>query len=321
MAAPTANVGINLARYILYPPLATWSPPSLPSRSLFFLLDRQKPKTHGPALDSSLHFGDNISMITLRALICGLGATMAIDAVARPMILLLDPGHGGKDRGTVHNSMEECDIVLKIALKLEERLRGDPQFKVVMTRKTDHFVPLAARAGMARHVHADVLISLHLNSSTEKKAKGAEFYFQNQLPPDEQTMFLAAQENLEDITEMSIEESLGGVRGVPPDKEVRLILDDLVHNDRVRKSSELVKSLIAQWRGGRKSLAYSVKQAPFHVISEVNMPSALVEIGFLTNAEEAQHLASNTFQTDIARGIYRGLVNFKEFIDSREHAL
>jgi N-acetylmuramoyl-L-alanine amidase len=241
-------------------------------------------------------------------------------AFSRPLVLLLDAGHGGKDRGAVHNQLEECDIVLNIALKLEQRLRHNPHFKVVMTRKTDRFVPLPTRAAMARNVHADVLLSLHLNSSTEKKAKGAEFYFQNQLPPDEDSMFLAARENLEDQSEMSIDESLHEVQDIPPDKEVRLILDDLVRNERVRTSSELVKALISEWRGQKKSLAYSVKQAPFHVISEVNMPSALVEIGFLTNAEEAERLGSGPYQDEVAQGIYRGLVNFKDFIDSRAHA-
>jgi N-acetylmuramoyl-L-alanine amidase len=243
---------------------------------------------------------------------------------AKPLLIVIDAGHGGKDRGAVRFGHEECEIVLDIAKKLSQNLNADQRFSVFMTRRADQFIPLAKRASLARQVQGDALISLHVNSSAEKKAKGVEFYFQNQLPLDEESMFLAATENHEEVPEMSLEDSLRSLAGattLPKNTEVRLILDDLVRNDRVRTSSELVKSLLSQWQGTRKAKAYSVKQVPFHVISNVNMPSVLVEIGFLTNPEEATKLASSHYQSEIALGLYRGLVKFKDFIDTRANAL
>jgi N-acetylmuramoyl-L-alanine amidase len=237
--------------------------------------------------------------------------------------VVIDPGHGGKDRGTVRHGMAEADIVLDIALKLENEIhQNDPEARTFLTRRTDRFISLEERGALARSSHADALLSLHVNSSPLSRAKGAEFYFQNQLPADEESMYLAARENGEEPREMNLEDSLAPIKApLPKDHESKLVLEDLVRNARIERSSELVRSLLSSWKWLHKSKSNAVRQAPFFIISNVNMPSALIEIGFLTSAEDADRLRSETYRLDVAKTIYRGLVNFRKVVDSSEHAL
>jgi N-acetylmuramoyl-L-alanine amidase len=237
--------------------------------------------------------------------------------------VVIDPGHGGKDRGTVRHGTAEANVVLDIALKLEQEIHtSDPSAKVILTRRSDRFISLEDRGFLARSSHADVLLSLHVNSSPLSRAKGAEFYFQNQLPADEESMYLAARENGEEPREMNLEDSLASVKApLPKDHETRLVLEDLVRNARIERSSQLVRSLLSSWKWLHKSKSNSVRQAPFFIISNVNMPSALVEIGFLTNQEDAERLKSDEYRVDVAKTIYRGLVNFRKVVDSSDHAL
>lgn len=235
--------------------------------------------------------------------------------------VVVDPGHGGKDRGATRANEHEADLVLKVALELEKQLEADNRFRVALTRRTDSFISLEDRGAFARNAKADLLISLHMNSSDQPKAYGAEFYFQNQLPPDEESMYLAARENSEETREMSLSESLARIPGLPRDSEAQIILDDLVRNSRIRLSHKLVHSLISNWTGAaHRSKSNAVRQAPFYVISNVNMPSVLVELGFLSNETEAKLMRSPGHQKQIAQGLYRGLVNFCDFIDSHKNA-
>ncbi len=242
-------------------------------------------------------------------------------AFAKDFVVFVDPGHGGKDRGACMKRTEESDIVLKVGIKLEKLINQTPGMRSILSRRTDTFVPLAVRAAQARHQHVSVAISLHVNSSPQKKAHGAEFYFQNQLPPDEESMFLAASENQSDEPEMKLDETLSALSTpYSKNRETKLILDDLLRNDRVRRSSKLTTFLLDAWQGPKKVKAQSVKQAPFHMISFVDMPSTLVEMGFITNTDDADMLQKESTQNAMAQGIYHGLVNFKDFIDNTPHA-
>ena len=250
-----------------------------------------------------------------------LGVFGSTTSFAKPLSILIDPGHGGRDRGAVHAGVAEADLVLQIGLKLETYIKEDSHFLVNLTRRGDHFVGLDTRSALARNSKADLVLSLHVNSSPEPKAKGAEFYFQNQLPPDEEALFLAAKENqASEIVGPPQLRSDHLSPAAPPNREVQVILEDLVHNQNIRKSAELARRLYLGWQGPRKAPGYSLRQAPFRVISTSGAPAVLVEIGYLTNTEDASELTQAEASQQIAQGLYRSLVNYREFIDTRPHA-
>lgn len=222
--------------------------------------------------------------------------------------VMIDPGHGGTDHGAVNSSLRESDITLKVSQYLKALLSADPQFKVKMTRERDQFLSLDRRAQLANEAKADLFISIHVNSSNEKHVRGKEIYFQNQLPPDEEALFLANREN------QGIESRTDTVKG-----DVAAIVEDLERNHRLRLSGRLSEELFRNWGGDHYRRRTSIRQAPFYVISNVSMPSALVEIGYLSNPQEAEKLSDDTYLRKIAQGLYRAIVSYKEFVDKAAH--
>ena len=243
-------------------------------------------------------------------------ATTATAAASR-MTVVLDPGHGGRDDGAVRDGVLESRITLEVALKLAARLEKDRRFKVHLTRRGDQSLTLFDRALAAKEKDADVFVSIHVNSNPDAGARGAEFYFQNQLAPDEESMMLAHRENSEgEEQRKSVEYGFLERHRYPAD--VSSIVKDLLDGDRVLKSSQLAKSLKTSWRGSRKTKSSTVRQAPFYVLSQMTSPSALVELGFLTNPEEMKELQTAAVQNRMADDLFRGLVEFKESMDKAD---
>lgn len=237
-------------------------------------------------------------------------------SAAAPFRVIIDPGHGGRDHGTVHASIRESEITLKISKLLAEKLQADPRFQVELTRAQDVKLTLETRVDRALHVRGDVLLSIHANSSPDKRAKGAEFYFQNQLPPDEEALFLAARENNEvDERTMRTPATVKALSSTIKSSDVLSIVEDLLRNSKIEASSNLVKALIRNWQGEDKGLSSRLRQAPFYVISNVQMPSALIEVGYLSNEDERNRLTDPAYQKKIAESLYLGLLEFKESMD------
>lgn len=239
---------------------------------------------------------------------------------AHALHVLIDPGHGGIDRGATKGKLKEAEIALKVATKLSSLMKDDPRFKISMTRESDQTVSLDRRTQISKDTRADLFLSIHLNSSTDPRARGKEFYFQNQIPPDEEALFLASREN----SEMAVDADKPEMTGkLTPEGDVKLIVDDLKRNYRIRASGELSKILFKSWEQSGLATNHgsrSIRQAPFHVVSQVNVPSVLVELGFLTNAQEGPMLASDQYQDALAKSLYDGLVNYKETMDkNRSH--
>lgn len=231
-------------------------------------------------------------------------------ALAAPMTVIVDPGHGGVDDGAVRDHHKEADITLNVAKKVFELLRKDRSFKPVLTRDSDRGVSLNERARLSREHKADVFISIHVNSSPDTKAHGAEFYFQNQLPPDEESMLLAHRENSEDGGSGRVPYAFLEKNSYPDD--ISAIVGDLLDGDRVLRSSQLSKSLKLKWRGSRKSKTNSIRQAPFYVLSQMTVPSSLIELGFITNPADLAELNEESSKQRMAEDIYRGLKAYKE---------
>lgn len=231
---------------------------------------------------------------------------------------MIDPGHGGKDSGAVRGNLREADICLKVSEQLAELLRSDPGFKVILTRDTDVSLPLNKRTEIAAREKADVILSLHANVSDDTEVAGPEFYFQNLLPADEYEQFLANREN-----EMKSQAQMSGTEEKPSRSwlsaraDVQSILNDLHHNYVNKLSAHLAKILHRNWSHQQKRHTKQVRQAPFYLVSNVAAPSALIEMGYLSHPKEGPALANPTYQKEIARDIYRSLLEFKQILDKR----
>ncbi|MEK7357860.1 MAG: N-acetylmuramoyl-L-alanine amidase [Bdellovibrionota bacterium] len=248
----------------------------------------------------------------MRFLLPALALFLTLEAQA--LHVLIDPGHGGVDRGAVRGKLKESEIALRVATKLVDLMKDDARFKVSMTRDSDQTVSLDRRTRISKESNADLFLSIHLNSSTDPRAHGKEFYFQNQIPADEEALFLASKEN----AELETAQTAKSEAKLTPESDVKLIVEDLKRNHRVRASGELSKILFKSWessgRGSRLG-SRSIRQAPFHVVSQVEVPSVLVELGFLSSASEGPLLATDEYQNALAKSLFDGLVKYKETMD------
>ena len=255
---------------------------------------------------------------------------LAFSPFALATKIVIDAGHGGQDTGARSGTARESDIALAISKKLASNLEQQG-YTVVMTRTRDEWVSLEKRAAIANEVLADLFVSVHINSSTDPRAQGREFYFQNQLAVDEEALFLANRENHEheDPTNPSVNPGQdrtqkAGLRTaeaarLPPlsigrasvRTDVRSILEDLDRSARVRFSSELAKILHQEWETSGLSTTGSsprgIRQAPFFLVSNVAMPSVLVEVGFLSHSKEGAKLQQPDYQTSLATALAAGI--------------
>jgi N-acetylmuramoyl-L-alanine amidase len=228
--------------------------------------------------------------------------------------IILDPGHGGVDTGAVHGPLKEADLVLKVSQKVRGLLEKNSDFHVTMTRTSDHNIALPERVKLAEQAKADLFVSLHANAATDPRAHGVELFFQNNLPPDEDSMYLANQENQAQATHVAaVEENDGG--DISKKGDISAIVEDLHRQNRMMNSLTLTKNLNHEWHADSSAAQSTIKQAPFYVISKTTMPSVLIEIGFLTNPREAKKLLDNDYQNNLAEKIYAALVSYKEKMD------
>jgi len=224
--------------------------------------------------------------------------------------VVVDPGHGGHDRGAHSGPFNEADLTLNVSRHLEKLLLEDPDFQVTLTRRQNEFVSLEQRSRTADQAKGDVFISIHVNSSKDNKAQGKEVYFQNQLPADQESLFLANLENSGHGIKTDEEDDA-------PKSDLGAILHDLKRNHRILQSSKLSEFIHENWLAPTAERRRPIRQAPFHVISSVSMPSALVEIGYLSNAKDLERLKSPDYLKKVAEGLYLGLKDFKEFVDKK----
>jgi N-acetylmuramoyl-L-alanine amidase len=179
---------------------------------------------------------------------------------------------------------------------------NDEGIRVVFTRTDDRFVTLAERAGTANRAAGDLYLSIHANSAEDQEASGPETYFLSLEASDKEAMRVAMTEN-----------QVFGQEAAVPDSDdiVGNILGDLILTDHLRASSRVAAAIqrnLARLAGGSRG----VKQAPFVVLMGVNMPAALIEIGFLTNAEEAEQLRTEAYQERIADAVVRAVKTYRD---------
>ncbi len=230
--------------------------------------------------------------------------------------VVIDAGHGGKDPGTLGRHSQEKDIALSIALKLGKYIEDHVKdVQVIYTRKTDVFIELHERGNIANTNHADLFISIHCNSSPNKKIYGAETYVMG-LNVGERNMEVARKENAVITLENDYSQHY---EGFDPNSPESYIVFNLMQNTYLEQSLKFATLVQKQFkeRAGRRD--HGVRQAGFLVLWKTSMPSVLVETGYLSNPNEEKFLMSDDGQSIIASAIYRAFKNYKTMIESQSN--
>lgn len=223
--------------------------------------------------------------------------------------VVIDPGHGGEDRGARGPAgHREKDVVLAVALRLAERLRADG-LHVVLTRTADRSVSLEERTRVANQARGDLFLSIHANAAHSRRVRGIETFFVSLEASDEAAGELALREN----------EALAaaGVAAAEPGDPLATILGDLIATEHMHESNELARLVQKSLAPPEAAPSRGVKQAPFVVLMGVAMPASLVEIGFITHPQEERMLASSRGQEDVADALARAVREFGRRYDAR----
>jgi N-acetylmuramoyl-L-alanine amidase len=216
---------------------------------------------------------------------------------ARPVIVL-DPGHGGIDTGTKGpNGQMEKDIVLDFAKRLEEKIETGGKYRVLLTRSDDTFVPLAERVRFAREASAALLMSIHADSlpHREGEAQGATVYTLSETATDPAAARLAEQENRADV--------IAGVDLKDQPDDVAGILIDLAQRETKTFSVEFANKLVGVMKRTARLHKEPIKSAGFRVLRAPDVPSVLVELGYVSNKEDLQSLLSDSWRDHTAAAI------------------
>jgi N-acetylmuramoyl-L-alanine amidase len=214
--------------------------------------------------------------------------------------IVIDPGHGGHDTGTIGpNGLEEKDLVLEVGKRLGKMLETRLGAEVVYTRKDDTFIPLETRTAIANQERADLFISIHANSSEDPTARGVETYYLN-FTSSPEALEVAARENA--VSEKSI-------------YELRDLVKKIALKEKIEESREFAGDVQQSLHSGlaAKSPAIrdrGVKKAPFIVLIGANMPSILAEISFVSNPTDEHRLETAEYRQRIADSLYRGVANY-----------
>jgi len=216
--------------------------------------------------------------------------------------IVIDPGHGGWDYGTVSASgIKEKDLVLAISKSLAKKLSQVFKAKVILTRKSDTYVPLPKRTAVANDAHADLFLSIHANSSPKDYIKGIEVYYLSEMPSDAEAGETAEAENK---------------AGATDDTEYLSDLDktllDLVQTTHVEGSRLFAERIVSSMELNVKERLRGIKHANFWVLGRAEMPAILVEVGFLSNKQEARDLLLTSLQEEICSAIVKGIKDFQE---------
>jgi N-acetylmuramoyl-L-alanine amidase len=231
-----------------------------------------------------------------------------------PPVIVIDPGHGGIDSGAIApGGAEEKEVVLAVAKKLAEKLERTRRFRVVMTRYDDTFVPLNERVQIARMNDAALFISVHADSISRKEgeASGATIYTVSDKASDAEAARLADKENRAD--------AIAGLDLSTKSVDVAGILFDLAHRETRNFSGVFARTLVGRMKAATPLHRSPLKSAGFVVLRAPDVPSVLLELGFLSNKEDVKLLTSAAWRDRITDAITDAVQNFfqSRFADAR----
>ena len=215
--------------------------------------------------------------------------------------IVIDPGHGGRDPGTIARGLSEASLTLDVALRLEKLLQKELGVEVVLTRRTDVYVPLEERTAIANRHNADLFLSIHANSSRNASAKGIETYYLS-FASSPEAEAVAARENSASEREMHH----------LPDLVKAITLNNKL--DESRDLANMVQNaLVGTLKKSNKEVrSRGVKKAPFVVLIGAAMPSVLAEISFITNRQELQLLKTPAYKDRIAQALHAAVLRYRK---------
>jgi len=219
-----------------------------------------------------------------------------------PRLLMIDPGHGGRDPGAIGRiGTHEKDITLDIARRMADALSGQPGLSATLTRDEDIFLPLEERVRIGRDAHADLFLSVHADSAPNMSARGLSVYTLSTKASDDFSKHLAEHENEADM--------MGGMDLPPADKEVTAILMDLTARQTRNTAQHARASFVTAVGRNWHLLERPMRAANFVVLRAPDVPSMLVETGFLSNPQDEQVLRQPQQREKIARLMAKDLGN------------
>jgi N-acetylmuramoyl-L-alanine amidase len=209
---------------------------------------------------------------------------------ARPLIVI-DPGHGGIDNGTQAGGEMEKNLVLGFGLALRDRIEKSGKYRVVMTRDDDTFIPLNDRVKVARNQSAALFVSIHADALPRREgdAQGATIYTLSDKASDAEAERLAEAENKSD--------AIGGVNLTDEPTEVADILIDLAQRETRTFSNRFARLLMGEMKNTARMHKHPLKSAGFRVLKAPDVPSVLVELGYVSNKGDLEHLVSANWRT------------------------
>jgi N-acetylmuramoyl-L-alanine amidase len=221
--------------------------------------------------------------------------------------IVVDPGHGGHDTGTIGpTGLMEKDLCLDVALRLGKIIAQRlPGADIVYTRSDDTFIPLEERTNIANQAKADLFISIHANSSHDKDARGIETYYLN-LKGSPEAMEVAARENAS---------SQEGVH------DLEDLVKKIARNEKIDESREFAEDIqdsLAKriQKSARTVRNRGVRKAPFVVLIGADMPSILTEVSFLSNPSDEKLLKKPEYRQRVAEGLYQGIASYLQSLNS-----
>lgn len=239
------------------------------------------------------------------------GSKIDRQASARPQrqkkpVIVIDPGHGGIDSGAIGiGGRDEKDIVLAAALRLRQKLEKTGLYRVVLTRSDDTFIPLTERVKVARTNEASLFISLHADyiPKREGDARGATIYTVSDKASDKEAARLAEKENKADL--------IAGLDLSKQSDDIVNILYDLTHRETKNFSSLFQRTLVGQLKTGGVLLHQdAMRSAGFVVLKAPDVPSVLVELGYVSNAEDMKNLTSSEWRDKVTDSIVASIRTF-----------
>ena len=214
--------------------------------------------------------------------------------------VVIDPGHGGADPGTISpRGLQEKDIVLAAALELRRQLIARGNFRVFLTRDVDEFLRLRERVARARAWKAELFLSVHADALPDPEMRGLSVFTQSAQASDREAAALAASQNRADL--------VVGVNLAGQPRDVGNILLDLARRQTGNLSIALARRVVAELGREAVLLERPQRAADFAVLTALDIPSALVELGCLSNAIEERLLQQRAYQQKLARGIVRAI--------------
>ena len=223
--------------------------------------------------------------------------------------IVIDPGHGGRDRGAVGSGgLEECEVTLAIALRLKALIEADPVMRaggvrVVLVRDDDTLPTLEDRAATANSADGDLYISIHVNGHEVRSAYGAETYILSLKASDEHAQKVAEFEN------EAIEEALHAPEGEEDD--LKLILFDVIQKKFIEESMYVAELIQSEFNSSLNLRDRGVRQAPFRVLKGVAMPAVLVEVDYISNPRREQLLRTESYRTELAQSLLNAIKAYK----------